>query len=73
MTCEFLKQGVPLVGTLVFSATVSQATTLLVSKLGTDAVAATTAVSTATVMWAGAINAMFSMVIAGTYCAFPKS
>ena len=73
VTCEFLKQGVPLVGTLVFSATVSQATTLLVSKLGTDAVAATTAVSTATVMWAGAINAMFSMVIAGTYCAFPKS
>tara|TARA_B110000977_G_scaffold189846_2_gene259911 strand:+ start:8506 stop:10548 length:2043 start_codon:yes stop_codon:yes gene_type:complete len=64
VTKEFLKQGVPLVGTLVFSATVSQATTLLVSKLGTDAVAATTAVSTATVMWAGAINAMFSMVIA---------
>jgi MATE family multidrug resistance protein len=29
-----------------------------------DAVAATTAVSTATVIWAGAVNAMFSMVIA---------
>jgi MATE family multidrug resistance protein len=60
-TKEFLTQGVPLVGTLVFGAVVGQATTLLVSKLGTDAVAATTAVSTATVVWAGAINAMFSM------------
>ena len=63
-TKEFLSQGVPLVGTLVFGAVVGQATTLLVSRLGTDAVAATTAVSTATVMWSGAINAMFSMVIA---------
>ena len=63
-TLEFLKQGLPLVGTLVFGAVVGQATTLLVSRLGTDAVAATTAVSTATVVWAGAINAMFSMVIA---------
>jgi Na+-driven multidrug efflux pump len=57
-TKEFLTQGVPLVGTLVFGAVVGQATTLLVSRLGTDAVAATTAVSTATVVWAGAINAM---------------
>lgn len=48
-TKEFLTQGVPLVGTLVFGAVVGQATTLLVSRLGTDAVAATTAVSTATV------------------------
>ena len=63
-TKEFLTQGVPLVGTLVFGAVVGQATTLLVSKLGTDAVAATTAVSTATTVWAGAVNAMFSMVIA---------
>jgi len=63
-TKEFLKQALPLVGTLVFGAVVGQATTLLVSRLGTDAVAATTAVSTATVVWAGAINAMFSMVIA---------
>jgi len=63
-TAEFLKQAVPLVGTLIFGAVVGQATTLLVSRLGTDAVAATTAVSTATVVWAGALNAMFSMVIA---------
>ena len=63
-TAEYLKQAVPLVGTLVFSAVVGQSTTLLVSRLGTDAVAATTAVSTATVVWAGAVNAMFSMVIA---------
>ena len=48
----------------VFSAVVSQSTTLLVSRLGTDAVAATTAVSTATVVWSGAVNAMFTMVIA---------
>ena len=41
-TKEFLTQGVPLVGTLVFGAVVGQATTLLVSRLGTDAVAATT-------------------------------
>jgi MATE family multidrug resistance protein len=63
-TLEFLKQAVPLVGTLVFGAAVGQATTLLVSRLGVDAVAATAAVSTATVMWSGAVNAMFSMVIA---------
>ena len=63
-TWEFLKQAVPLAGTLVFGAAVGQATTLLVSRLGVDAVAATTAVSTATVMWSGAVNAMFSMVIA---------
>ena len=63
-TSEFLKQAVPLAGTLVFGAAVGQATTLLVSRLGVDAVAATTAVSTATVMWSGAVNAMFSMVIA---------
>ena len=63
-TAEYLKQAVPLVGTLVFSAVVSQSTTLLVSRLGTDAVAATTAVSTATMVWSGAVNAMFTMVIA---------
>ena len=63
-TREYLSQAVPLVGTLVFSAIVGQSTTLLVSRLGVDAVAATTAVSTATVIWAGAVNAMFSMVIA---------
>jgi MATE family multidrug resistance protein len=63
-TLEFLRQATPLVGTLVFGAVVGQATTLLVSKLGTDAVAATSAISAATVAWSGAINAMFSMVIA---------
>jgi MATE family multidrug resistance protein len=63
-TAEFLKQALPLVGTLLFGAATGQATTLLVSRLGVDAVAATAAVSTATVMWSGAINAMFSMVIA---------
>ena len=63
-TAEFLKQALPLVGTLLFGAATGQATTLLVSRLGEDAVAATAAVSTATVMWSGAINAMFSMVIA---------
>ena len=63
-TVEFLRQAAPLVGTLVFGVVVGQATTLLVSKLGTDAVAATSAISAATVVWSGAINAMFSMVIA---------
>ena len=63
-TCEFLRQALPLVGNILFQCIIGQSTTLLISQLGTDAVAASSAISTVTQIWSGALSAAFSMATA---------
>jgi len=63
-TCEFLTQALPLVGNILFQCIIGQSTTLLISQLGTDAVAASSAISTVTQIWSGALSAAFSMATA---------
>jgi MATE family multidrug resistance protein len=56
-TLEFLKQSVPNMGTLLFQQCASQATTVLVGRLGELAIATSSAMSTVTVPWSGTLSA----------------
>mmetsp|Transcript_17700 Transcript_17700/g.24899 ORF Transcript_17700/g.24899 Transcript_17700/m.24899 type:complete len:623 (+) Transcript_17700:143-2011(+) len=56
-TIEFLKQSIPNMGTLLFQQCASQATTVLVGRLGELAIATSSAMSTVTVPWSGTLSA----------------
>lgn len=56
-TSEFLKQALPNVGTLLFQQVASQATTVLVGKLGQEAIAVSSALSTIATPLAGTVSA----------------
>eukprot|EP00978_Attheya_sp_CCMP212_P026583 scaffold87686_cov48-Attheya_sp.AAC.2 len=56
-TIEFMKQTVPNMGTLLFQQCASQATTVLVGRLGEQAIAASSALSTVTIPWSGTLSA----------------
>ena len=56
-TTEFMKQSLPNLGTLLFSVISSQATTVLVGRLGERAIAASAALSTVTIPWNGTMSA----------------
>jgi MATE family multidrug resistance protein len=56
-TQEFMKQSLPNLGTLLFSVISSQATTVLVGRLGERAIAASAALSTVTIPWNGTMSA----------------
>ena len=61
-TIEFMKQTLPNIGTLIFQACASQATTLLVTRLGEKALAASSALSTVSIPWSGTLSATTGMV-----------
>lgn len=56
-TVEFMKQTLPNIGTLLFQSTISQATTVLVGRLGELPIAASSALSTVTIPWSGTLSA----------------
>jgi len=56
-TKEFMKQSIPNIGTLLFQAFASQTQTVLVGKLGTLSIAASSALSTITIPWSGTLSA----------------
>jgi multidrug resistance protein, MATE family len=56
-TYEFMKQSLPNIGTLLFQAFASQATTVLVGRLGELSIAASSALSTVTIPWSGTLSA----------------
>jgi MATE family multidrug resistance protein len=56
-TTEFMRQSIPNLGTLLFSVISSQATTVLVGRLGERAIAASSALSTVTIPWSGTMGA----------------
>ncbi|KAL3923768.1 MAG: hypothetical protein SGILL_001460 [Bacillariaceae sp.] len=56
-TAEFMKQSLPNIGTLLFQAFASQATTVLVGRLGELSIAASSALSTVTIPWSGTMSA----------------
>ena len=56
-TKEFMKQSLPNLGTLLFSVISSQATTVLVGRLGERAIAASSALSTVAIPWSGTMSA----------------
>jgi len=56
-TWEFMKQSLPNIGTLLFQVLASQATTVLVGRLGELSIAASSALSTVTIPWSGSLSA----------------
>ena len=56
-TLEFMKQSLPNIGTLLFQVLASQATTILVGRLGELSIAASSALSTVTIPWSGSLSA----------------
>lgn len=60
-TWEFLKQSLPNIGTLLFQCCASQATTVLVGRLGELSIASSSALSTVTIPWSGTLSATCSM------------
>jgi multidrug resistance protein, MATE family len=56
-TYEFMKQSLPNIGTLLFQAFASQATTVLVGRLGELSIAASSALSTVIIPWSGTLSA----------------
>jgi len=56
-TKEFMKQSLPNIGTLLFQTCTNQATTVLVGRLGEDAIAASSALSTVSIPWSGTLSA----------------
>jgi MATE family multidrug resistance protein len=56
-TKEFMKQSLPNIGTLLFQTCASQATTVLVGRLGDGAIAASSALSTVSIPWSGTLSA----------------
>jgi len=63
-TLEFMKQSLPNVGTILFQSAISQATTVLVGRLGELPIAASSALSTVTIPWSGTLAATTSTVSA---------
>ena len=61
-TMEFMKQSLPNIGTLLFQAFASQATTVLVGRLGELSIAASSALSTVTFPWGGTLSATCTTV-----------
>ena len=61
-TMEFMKQTLPNIGTLLFQSAASQATTVLVGRLGELSIAASSALSTVTIPWAGTLSATCTTV-----------
>ena len=61
-TIEFMKQTLPNIGTLLFQACANQATTILVGRLGENALAASSALSTVSIPWSGTLSATTGMV-----------
>jgi len=61
-TCEFLKQAVPNIGTLLFQVLSSQATTVLVGRLGELSIAASSALQTVSIPWSGTLGATGSTI-----------
>jgi MATE family multidrug resistance protein len=61
-TKEFMKQSLPNIGTLLFQAFASQATTVLVGRLGELSIAASSALSTVTFPWGGTLSATCTTV-----------
>lgn len=59
---EFLKMSVPQIGTLIFQAVIGQATTLLISKLGKMAIAASAAATAATQTFTGGLQPTLAAV-----------
>ena len=55
---EFLVQSLPRVGTNIFQSVIGQSTTILISQLGPEAIAASTAVSTITRIYVGSLCAV---------------
>lgn len=56
-TIEFMKQSLPNIGTLLFQTCASQATTVLVGRLGERAIASSSALSTVSIPWSGTLSA----------------
>mmetsp|Transcript_3008 Transcript_3008/g.7072 ORF Transcript_3008/g.7072 Transcript_3008/m.7072 type:complete len:564 (+) Transcript_3008:91-1782(+) len=56
-TKEFMKQSLPNIGTLLFQCAASQATTVLVGRLGEGPIAASSAISTVSYPWSGTLSA----------------
>jgi len=56
-TKEFMKQSLPNIGTLLFQCLASQATTVLVGRLGDGPIAASSAISTVSYPWSGTLGA----------------
>lgn len=56
-TMEFMKQSVPNMGTNLFQQCASQATTVLVGRLGERAIATSSALSTVAIPWSGTLSA----------------
>lgn len=61
-TSEFLRQSIPNIGTLLFQSAASQATTLLLGRLGEVPIAASSALSTVTLPWSGTVSATSGMI-----------
>ena len=61
-TLEFMKQSLPNIGTLLFQAFASQATTVLVGRLGELPIAASSALSTVTIPFSGTMSATCTTV-----------
>eukprot|EP00443_Scrippsiella_acuminata_P043819 CAMPEP_0115198280 /NCGR_PEP_ID=MMETSP0270-20121206/16023_1 /TAXON_ID=71861 /ORGANISM="Scrippsiella trochoidea, Strain CCMP3099" /LENGTH=577 /DNA_ID=CAMNT_0002611645 /DNA_START=36 /DNA_END=1769 /DNA_ORIENTATION=- len=59
---SFMQMSAPQIGTLIFQAVVGQATTLLISKLGPVAIAASAATQAATMVLTGGLSPTLSMV-----------
>ena len=59
---NFMAMSLPQMGTLIFQAVVGQATTLMIAKLGTEAVAASSAAAAATMVFTGGLSPTLSMV-----------
>lgn len=56
-SAEFLRQALPNIGTLLFQILSGQATTVLVGRLGELPIAASSALSTVSIPWAGSLSA----------------
>lgn len=61
-TKEFMKQSLPNIGTLLFQCLASQATTVLVGRLGDGPIAASSAISTVSYPWSGTLGATTSTI-----------
>lgn len=61
-TLEFMRQSVPNIGTLLFQVVASQATTILVGRLGQLSIASSAALSTVSMPWSGTLSATCSTI-----------
>jgi MATE family multidrug resistance protein len=61
-TLEFMRQSLPNIGTLLFQVMASQATTVLVGRLGELSIASSAALSTVCMPWSGTLSATCSTI-----------